>query len=239
VFMKDGSNQCGMREELMSYLYGEASSDEVARIEPHLNRCQSCRDELNAFERVRGMLQKWQLEDLPIVRVAVEPRRSFVDALKELMSVAPLWAKIGSVAAAALLLLAVFGTELSVGRNGVSVRADLLRRHQTNDGQQPVEFQAEDLERVRADVRSLVNQLVTESEKQRNEELQTQLAAFESEIATMRSADLARLATRIQEHQVKIRTLERDIDRREGADLTDILFGEMTTSSRDSKGSGD
>jgi len=38
-----------------------------------------------------------------------------------------------------------------------------------------------------------------------------------------------KIAMRVQEHQVKLRTLERDIDRREGSDLTDILFSELNT----------
>ena len=44
----------------------------------------------------------------------------------------------------------------------------------------------------------------------------------------MRSADLVKLTQRIQDHQARLKTIERDIDRREGLDLTDILFSELT-----------
>jgi hypothetical protein len=45
----------------------------------------------------------------------------------------------------------------------------------------------------------------------------------------MRSADLSKLTQRIQDHQARLKTIERDIDRREGLDLTDILFSELTS----------
>jgi hypothetical protein len=56
----------------------------------------------------------------------------------------------------------------------------------------------------------------------------------------MHSADLAKLATRIQEQQARLKTIEQDIDRREGLDLTDILFSETSKpSERSTTGGGD
>ncbi|HMG35422.1 MAG TPA: zf-HC2 domain-containing protein [Blastocatellia bacterium] len=225
--MKGNMEECGMHEALMSYLYGEATKDEAARVEKHLNACASCKAELEGFERVRDMLQQWQVDDLPIVRVSVDgPQRSFFSVVKELFAVAPLWAKVTAVAALALLVLAVTGTEVRVGSGGVSLRADLLRRQRPALQTVSVSDTA-NLEQVRAEVKGLVNTLIAESEKQEKEELQRQLQALEAQLTTARSTELARLASRIQEHQVKIQTIERDIDRREGADLTDILFGEL------------
>jgi len=40
------------------------------------------------------MLQQWQLDDLPVVRVVTERasgERSMLEVLKELLTVAPLW----------------------------------------------------------------------------------------------------------------------------------------------------
>jgi len=50
-----------------------------------------------------------------------------LEVLKELLTVAPLWVKLIGAVAMVMLVLAVIGTDLSVGRGGVSFHADLLR----------------------------------------------------------------------------------------------------------------
>lgn len=228
---------CDMREALVSYLYNEATPDETRRTEDHLAACSACKQEVAAFERVRGMLQHWQLEDMPIVRVVTEPqspRRSALAALKELLDVMPIWAKALGAAAIAMLVLAVMGTNINIGRDGFSFRADIMRRQpmaQTINVAESLNasdfIKPADLEQVQADVRMLVSQMIAESERQQKEDLKAQLISLESQLQNMHSADLARIATRVQEHQSRLKTIERDIDRREGSNLTDILFSEM------------
>ena len=223
---------CDMREALVSYLYNEATADESRTVESHLKACATCRHEFASFERVRGMLQQWQLDDLPVVRVetASRTRRSALAALKELISVAPLWTKLAGACAMALLVLAVMGTEVSIGSNGFTLRADLFGR----GPDAPTTVVATDsetnarLDQLRAEIKTIVNREIAESEHAQSEALKAQLVSFESQIQNMHAADLARLAARIQEQRAKIKTLERDIDRREGIDLTDILFSELT-----------
>jgi hypothetical protein len=233
--MKDTKNNCGMHESLVAYLYGEASGDESRSVQTHLSQCPSCTEELEAFERVRGMLQHWQLDDLPVVRVAVgESRRSFTAVLRELFAVASIWAKAAAAVATVLLLLAIVGTDIRIGAGGVTFHADLLKRKAVGSAN-TASLEAADVERVRNDLRLFVNQLMTESEQKEKEALRVQLAALTSELQTAHSADLARLKSRIEEHQVKLQTLERDIDRREGTDLTDILFSEVTKKPSDDR----
>jgi anti-sigma factor RsiW len=220
-----------MREALVAYLYGEATHDEGRRLKSHLTECAACREEMAAFERVRAVLQQWQIDDLPVVRVEATRRRSALDLIRELFAVAPLWAKAAGAVAAAMLVLAVMGTEISLGRDGFSMRADLLGRGRTP---QPVtttvtnEVTRPGAEQLRAEVREVVTAMIAESERQQKAEWQAQLVSLESQIENMRSEDLARLAARLAEQRTKIKTLERDIDRREGLDLTDILFSELT-----------
>lgn len=231
------TSNCGMREALVSYLYNEATPDETRDLENHLAACPACKQEVMAFERVRGMLQQWQLEDMPIMRMVTEPpspRRSALALLKELFVVTPAWTKALGAAAMALLVLAVMGTNISIGRGGFSFRADIMRRQPADQAAySPVSrgadevIRAADIERVRADVKTLVSQMVAESERRQKEEMKAQLISLESQLQNMRSADLARIATRVQEHQSRLKTIERDIDRREGSNLTDILFGEL------------
>src|SRR3982751_6695422 len=87
---------CDMHEALVSYLYNEATAEEGRRVESHMSQCSACKEELRAFERVRGMLQQWQLDDMPIMRVVADaspgkPRALAV--LKELFALTPLWVK--------------------------------------------------------------------------------------------------------------------------------------------------
>jgi hypothetical protein len=228
---------CNMREALVAYLYGEASPEEGQRVQTHLTECAACSQELEAFERVRGMLRQWQLDDLPVVRVVSDRpvgERSVLAVLKGLSSLTPLWAKALGAVAMAVLVLAVLGTDVSVGRGGFSFHADLLRRDRTVqpintvDDRTDASLNGAGIEQVRAEVKTLVNQLIAESERQQKEEIKVQLVGLESQLHNMRSADLAKLAVRIQEHHLRLKTLERDIDRRDGLDLTDILFSEVS-----------
>lgn len=242
-------NNCNMHEALMSYLYDESTPDEKLRVESHLTECGACKQELHAFERVRGMLQQWQLDDSPVVRIVTEQsrggKRSILAVLKELITVTPIWAKALGAVAMAMLVLAVLGTDISVGRGGVSLHADLLRRNRSvepanADGQQnPMSSDRASVEQIRAEMKSLVNQLVADSERDQKERIKAELVSLQSTLQTTHSADLAKVISRIQEQQTRLKTIERDIDRREGLDLTDILFSEVNKPAERSPAGGD
>jgi len=240
-------NNCNMHEALMSYLYDESTPDEKLRVETHLTDCVACKQELHAFERVRGMLQQWQLDDMPVLRVSTEQtgKRSILAVLKELISVTPVWAKALGAVAMAMLVLAVLGTDVNVGRGGVSLHADLLRRNRVVEpsnigGQQnPMSSDRAGIEEIRAEMKSLVNQLVSDSERDQKERIKAELVSLQSELQNVHSADLAKVISRIQEQQTRLKTIERDIDRREGLDLTDILFSEVSKPAERSTAGGD
>ncbi|MEN3331364.1 MAG: hypothetical protein V7641_729 [Blastocatellia bacterium] len=229
---------CDKHEALIAYLYKEATPDEARRFETHLHDCAACRQELAGFERVREQLQQWQVVDLPIVRVVADPqtaRRSFLAVLKELFTVMPIWVKAASVAAMALIILALTGTSVSLGRDGFSFSARMIGSQSTVDPSAPVAspqarfVNDEQLAQLRANLATLVSQKIAESEQQQKEALKAELVSLQSELHNMRSADLAKIVARVQEHQSRLQTIERDLDRREGSDLTDILFSEMMT----------
>ncbi|HLG15412.1 MAG TPA: zf-HC2 domain-containing protein [Blastocatellia bacterium] len=223
----DENRNCGMHEALVSYLYSETNSEESRRVESHLNECAVCREEIAGFERVRGMLQQWQL-DLPPVRFVASVRRSALEVIRELFTVLPLWAKGLGLAATAMLVLAVMGTHISAGRGGFTISMDML-------GSNPGVVAGKDIEQVRAEMKAVINSMILESERRQQGELQARLARVESELQGMHSADLARLASSIQEQRARLKSLERDIDRREGLDLADILF---STTASDERGTG-
>lgn len=227
---------CGMHEALMAYLYKEAPADEARRFEAHLNECAACKQELADFERVRQQLQQWQVVDLPIVRVVADPqpaKRSFLAVLKELFTVMPLWVKAASVAAVALIVMAVTGTSVSIGRDGFAINTRMVGTHQPVEGLTAVKpptsayVSAEQLEQFRASLTALVAQKIADSERQQKEALRAELVSLQSDLQNMRAADLAKISARVQEHQTRLITIERDLDRREGSDLTDLLFSEV------------
>jgi hypothetical protein len=241
-------NNCNMHEALMSYLYNESTPDEKLRVETHLTDCGACKQELHGFEHVRGMLQQWQLDDSPVVRIVAEQsrgKRSILAVLKELITVTPIWAKALGAFAMAMIVLAVLGTDVSVGRGGISFHADLLRRNRAVEpagarGQQtPMSSDRAGIEQIRAEMKSLVNQLVADSERDQKERIKAELVSLQSELQNTHSADLAKVISRIQEQQTRLKTIERDIDRREGLDLTDILFSEVSKPAERTTAGGD
>jgi hypothetical protein len=215
---KDKTPDCNMHERLVSYLYDESSEDERLRVEAHLEECRSCKEELEAFNRVRGMLQQWQIDDLPVVRVEATRRRSFFEVLRELFLIMPIWAKAAGAVAAVMVVLAITGAEVSIGKQGFSLSADITRSNKRA---------AADAEQIRAELRVMVNDMILASERQQKDELTAKLVALESQLQSAHQSDLVRLAASIEEQRARIKTIERDIDRREGMNLADILFSEL------------
>jgi hypothetical protein len=221
-----------MREALVSYLYSEATAEEARVVEAHINECANCSGELASFNRVRGMLQHWQLEDMPMMKIVAELRKKpFLAAMKELLAAAPLWAKLATASAMVLLGLALLGTEVSINRDGFSLRADLLRSKSQSEVQSAgATSYATDrvaIEQVRADMVALLGKMIADSERQQKDEFRAQLVSLQSEIQNLHASDLARIASRVEKQRSRLQTLERDIDRREGMDLTEILFSEV------------
>jgi hypothetical protein len=217
--MKDRlqTQQCKMHEALVAFLYNEASPEEAATVQAHLNGCAACKDELDAFERVRGMLQQWQTDEAPVLRVETQPaRRPVLALLCELFGIAPIWTRSLAAALSIVFVLAILGTEISVGQGGMTLRFGMLQKDRpaTVSTSTPGQDQ----------IRTVVAEMIAESRERQRAEFDEQLADLERAIENSHSSELARLAQRIREQRAKLDSLERDFDRREGLDLTNILF---------------
>jgi hypothetical protein len=230
---------CKMHELLVTYLYGETTPEDSLRFESHVLDCPSCKQELSAFESVRESLQLWQLEETPSMRLAVEqsaqPRRSFMAVLKELFMVMPVWAKGLGAVAALLVIFAVTGTNISIGKDGFSMRANILQKDSppvsatsSNGEPQVAQIDPKVVEQIRTNLLAEVKKEIAASELIQKEELKTQLVNFQSQLKDMRASDVVKIAARVQEHNSKLRAIERDLDRREGFGLSDILFSEAS-----------
>jgi hypothetical protein len=113
---------CHRAEDLVTYLYGEASEVEAQDFAVHLQRCDSCRSEFGVFRQVHESMLLWRNEALgSAFNPAVVPVASTVEstqfvrherkltafgAVREFFSVSPLWLR-AATAFAALLLCAL------------------------------------------------------------------------------------------------------------------------------------
>src|SRR5437667_1111238 len=109
---------CHRAEDLVTYLYGEASEVDSRDFADHLQQCDACRVEFGVFQQVHDSILVWRNEALgSAASTAVSPasavhstqfvqhkrKLSALEALREFFSVSPLWLR-GATAFAALLL---------------------------------------------------------------------------------------------------------------------------------------
>jgi predicted anti-sigma-YlaC factor YlaD len=64
---------CEQREELLDYLYEEATPETRREMESHLAECSECRDEVRAFRNVREDLLAWAVPSQPSVWTPFAP----------------------------------------------------------------------------------------------------------------------------------------------------------------------
>ena len=110
---------CHRAEDLVTYLYGEASQADALDFRQHLQQCDACKSEFTVFNQVHDSIQLWRNEALgasfnpatiasaPAIDsthfVRHERKLSALAALREFFGVSPLWLR-GATAFAALLL---------------------------------------------------------------------------------------------------------------------------------------
>ncbi len=108
---------CSRAEDLIAYLYGEASEHEANEFERHLHDCASCRAELSAFAGVRESVGLWRhqvlgafeaFESKALAAPSLSRRRSALAALREFFSLSPAWMQ-AATALAALAFVALMG----------------------------------------------------------------------------------------------------------------------------------
>ncbi len=117
---------CHRAEDLVTYLYNEASAAEAQDFAGHVETCEACRAEFAVFRQVHESILLWRNEALgaafspapqaaPVLAEATDSRQFVrharklpaLAALREFFSVAPLWLR--GATALAVLLLCVLG----------------------------------------------------------------------------------------------------------------------------------
>jgi hypothetical protein len=114
---------CHRAEDLVTYLYGEATAEEARDFAGHLQQCDACRAEFTVFNQVHDSIFAWRNEALgsavaPTQEISTqsvfgttdvvqhERKLSALAALREFFNVSPFWLR-GATAIAGLLLCAL------------------------------------------------------------------------------------------------------------------------------------
>ena len=184
------TNGCGRKEDLVTYLYGEAHATERASFESHLDYCEGCRNELTAFGRVRRDLDAWQLGQ--VARPEIVLRRSRLDLLRELVGMFPAWARgaafVGAAAAVLLVSLSIAGTRISLKDGDLAVS---FGRTSNGSPLDPVVSSEE--------VGRLVQNAVAEEREKMKEQYNARLASFKDQLDADHQAEL--LAARAEQQE--------------------------------------
>lgn len=127
----DAARNCERSEELLAYLYDEASGDERKIFEQHMSGCAECREEHAAFGGVHRVITYWRDESFAeaasLFPLTTPPqraeKRSALRAVQEFLRLAPVWMQAGG--AIALLLLCTLAVlfvnaEIRSGQNKIA-----------------------------------------------------------------------------------------------------------------------
>lgn len=164
--MKEVNHQlCDRADDLVSFLYRELNEQETRRFEQHLGTCFNCKNELASFGGIRNSIISWRDESLGSSKVSAatsnghiagaEARLSAMMAIRNFLSVSPLWLKSATVFASLLFCVcAVMSIAYMKGRQSRTVVAtDKLYSQSEVDQQVAAATQMKEMQ-----MRSLENQ---------------------------------------------------------------------------------
>jgi hypothetical protein len=152
---------CHRAEDLVTYLYGEASEVDAKDFAGHLQQCDACRGEFGVFQQVHDSILLWRNEALGSAfspaAVSVEStvdstqfvrherKLTALAALREFFSVSPLWLRAATGLAALLLcVLGVLAISRSWNRPVQSVNRDAEAKYSQQQLDQEVKKQVDE-----------------------------------------------------------------------------------------------
>jgi hypothetical protein len=153
---------CHRAEDLVTYLYDEATAEEARDFSAHMQQCDACRAEFTVFNQVHDSIVTWRNEAIGSVAqvpqftsaanafvanevVQHERKLSALAALREFFSVSPLWLR-GATAFAGLLLCALIVFAISrAWQQPVATASDGNKKYTEEQFQQAVQKQVEQI----------------------------------------------------------------------------------------------
>ncbi len=121
---------CGHENDLVSFLYDELSDSEKKLFESHMHACRLCQVQTGEFNSIRESVAAWRDESLGRAAVTVpdmsklanQPRRSALAALRAFFDLSPFWMK-GAFGFAAILFCIFTVLAIARLRNAPEVTA--------------------------------------------------------------------------------------------------------------------
>ncbi|HMS42538.1 MAG TPA: zf-HC2 domain-containing protein [Pyrinomonadaceae bacterium] len=98
------NSSCAFGEQIVSYIYDEASAKERDKFEKHLINCLSCADEIAGFGLVRSSINEWRKEEFLVLEspalkipelqkanLVQSEKSSWLNELRNIFSYSPAW----------------------------------------------------------------------------------------------------------------------------------------------------
>lgn len=112
--MRETTNTCGRSEDLVAYIYNEATRAEANDFENHVRLCVGCKAEMEAFGVVRESIGEWRQQALGALPSAAwasdvaavgatrqrQQRRGAMVAIREFFTLSPSWMRAATAAVA-------------------------------------------------------------------------------------------------------------------------------------------
>jgi len=227
--MTGGMNNCDRGEDLVAYLYKEASPQGARDFEEHLKACQGCREELESLGNLRRSLKEWQIEAVPRIEVSIQ--RQPVEILKELISSLPAWIKVGGLAAASAIVvflsLALSGTRID-WREG-NVKLGISERGEPREAR--ILDASSSLQLTRAEIDTMIAERVKAVQMEQAhsvEEMKSQVTSLSQQLARTTEAQ-AKLVQSLD----TVRKEQRILMARSQSTLGEWLFASNGASDQD------
>jgi len=183
---------CDKQEELVTYLYGEATPEASRQFETHIRECLTCARELREFSSLRETMQTWEMDTLP--HIVIEPKRTFTMVFRELFTVTPIWAKALAGVAALLVFAALLNVEVSVG--SVKIGAHLFGGR---TAAAPVN--STDASISREEIDKIIQQRVSESEQRNKQEMFMKLASLKEDLSRNHADEIKEISANLKRDQ--------------------------------------
>jgi anti-sigma factor RsiW len=216
---KELTSTCARAEELVAYLYNEASEREAKEFESHMQACASCEAELAAFGHVRSSIAVWRNQALGSIefaasanrvtsatelRKASPPRRaSAMTALREFFALSPVWLR----AATALASLAICALVVWAAVRAMEAPRVVVLEKVVEKGPTQAEVDALVDKRVREELAAQGNQQETTS-KEIVAPVNEQKPSTIAQSGTSRSASTARRTQATRRAPTQVSTQE-------------------------------
>ncbi len=220
-------NNCGKKELLMAFLYHEANATERRDFESHQLQCADCRLELQSFKHTRAELSTWQLPLIPAIQVTIP--RTAMDALREFVSLVPMWFKVSSGLATAAAAALVF---LAVMNNGSKPPIEQAKGVPTVSVEKVNTVQAQNVF-TREEAEQMIQTAVAKVQLQSQQETRLQLANLETKLTSAHQSDLKNATLQLKKQQQK--SLDALVADGNKQTVTEWLFSSTGTGGDDEK----